>query len=99
MQETQILIPLTNNAQAVTPLNAITEPVEKSKPPEAKAMVIPTAIIPSEENPTAVDIRLSLVKKYGENILKIALITIIMSNTVASLNEEIDFQILFSFKL
>ncbi len=52
----------------MTPLRDITEPTEKSNPPETNAKVIPTVIIPSADKPIAVDIKFSLVRKCGGRI-------------------------------
>ena len=63
------------SAPAVTIDSPITEPTERSIPPITRTIVIPLAIIPSADSPSAVVERFALVRKYGEMILRITAVS------------------------
>jgi hypothetical protein len=91
MQAIHDPIPRVIREAAKTPDSPMTDPTERSNPAETKASVIPIAIIPSPESPTAMTDKLEFVKKWGVRTENTTEKPTIMSIKLVSRNEKIAF--------
>src|SRR6516164_5695104 len=65
MTESQIGRPAIIATATVTPLDANTDPTDRSKPPDTKAIVIPVVIIRSNTSVSAIESMLARLPKWG----------------------------------